>query len=71
MQEVDATAEAVADQGSRSPLLGRSSKEYVRAKGRKGLGKDSPGTAWRAFAAASASTIEYLVDVYLRVVYPM
>jgi hypothetical protein len=33
--------------------------------------KELPPAAWRAFAAASASTIEYLIDVYLQVVYPM
>lgn len=35
------------------------------------LSEEWPETAWRAFAAASAGTIEYLVDVYFRVVYPM
>lgn len=39
--------------------------------GREELGGEWPGAAWRAFAAASAGTIEYLVDVYLQVVYPM
>ncbi|OSS51365.1 hypothetical protein B5807_03088 [Epicoccum nigrum] len=32
---------------------------------------DGPTIAWRAFAIASAGTIEYLVNVYLQVVYPI
>jgi hypothetical protein len=36
-----------------------------------GLNKELPGEAWRAFAAASAATIEDLVHVYLQVAYPM
>jgi len=32
---------------------------------------DGPTIAWRAFATASAGTIECLVDVYLHVVYPI
>lgn len=39
--------------------------------GGEDLSEEWPETAWRAFAAASAGTIEYLVDVYFRVVYPM
>jgi hypothetical protein len=43
----------------------------VHTAGREKPGEEWPDASWRAFAAASAGTIEYLVDVYLQVVYPM
>lgn len=64
--------------GSASPLSRRSSSNIRgfattrgQMAGREELGDEWPGSAWRAFAAASAGLIEYLVDVYLQVVYPM
>lgn len=38
---------------------------------RDGSNQEQPEAAWKAFASASARTIEYLIDVYLQVVYPM
>ncbi|KAF1365051.1 hypothetical protein EJ07DRAFT_97231 [Lizonia empirigonia] len=41
------------------------------AKREELVSKEWPGEAWRAFAAASAGTIEYLIHVYLQVAYPI
>ncbi|KAH7088397.1 hypothetical protein FB567DRAFT_524321 [Paraphoma chrysanthemicola] len=40
------------------------------ARGQK-PSEEEPGAAWKAFAAASGAGIDYLIDVYLQVVYPI
>jgi hypothetical protein len=56
-----------AEKSRERSLLGGYSGDYSLSTKQEEL----PKPAWTAFAAASTSTIEYLIDVYLRVVYPM
>ena len=74
--QVRGSAPTVAEAAqSASPSLGSTSRGFVtsrkKQKKTQELYEDGPATAWGAFAAASAGAIEYLVDVYLQVVYPM
>ncbi|USP76449.1 uncharacterized protein yc1106_03723 [Curvularia clavata] len=48
-----------------------STASRVQMAVREELRKEWSGTAWTAFAAVSAGTIEYLVGVYFQVVYPI
>jgi hypothetical protein len=71
----DVTPITVEDAENASPSSERPSKgsaaSRVQMAAREELGKEWSGSAWTAFAAASSGIIEYLVDVYFQVVYPM
>jgi hypothetical protein len=67
----DASAAAGLERASGSPVSHTSSREVAVTRNGDVTSKERPPAAWMAFAAASANTIEYLIDVYLQVVYPM
>lgn len=72
----EGAAPGTTDQGSVSPATAGPNSRPVAQRGQVAkreelIGKEWPGEAWRAFAAASAATIEYLIHVYLQVAYPM
>lgn len=71
----EATSRNVVQNGTVPPLTSLSDISTAHrgqtAKRDREESQERPGEAWRAFATASAGTIEYLVQVYLQVAFPM
>jgi hypothetical protein len=63
-------AEVIASPSSRRRRVGFAASRGQMARAKE-ASEEEPSQAWKAFAAASVTSIEYLVDVYLQVVYPM
>ncbi|KAH7077842.1 hypothetical protein BKA63DRAFT_509185 [Paraphoma chrysanthemicola] len=71
----NAANEHVLTRATESAMATRYPAEFTISRAPMASGQkpsdEEPGAAWKAFAAASGAGIDYLVDVYLQVVYPI